>query len=65
MDKKEVQPTTEKSEQELMQDFFKEYQRLCDKRGFQIVVLPAFKSMTDTGTFNVILQTSIGKIAKD
>ena len=41
MDKKEVQPTTEKSEQELMQDFFKEYQRLCDKRGFQIAVSPA------------------------
>ena len=65
MDKKEVQPTTEKSEQELMQDFVTKYQALCEEYKLQIVVSPAFKSMADTGTFNVILQTSIGKIAKD
>ena len=58
------QPEKEKSEQEKMQDFVKEYQNLCEKYQLQIVVNPAFKAMADTGTFNVVLQTSIGKLPK-
>jgi len=54
-----------KSETEKVQDYYKKYQALCEEYKLQIVVSPAFKSMADTGTFNVILQTSIGKIAKD
>jgi len=51
-----------KSEQELMQDFVEKYQALCEEYQLQIVVNPAFKSMADTGTFNVVLQTSVGKM---
>jgi len=63
-DKKDVQPKKEKSEQELMQDFWNKYQALCEEYKFQIVVNPAFKAMADTGTFNVVLQTSVGKLPK-
>ena len=54
----------ELSEQELAQAFIKEYEELCKKHGFNIVVNPAFKAMADTGTFNVVLQTSIGRLPK-
>lgn len=54
-----------KTEQELAQAFIKDYQELCEKHGFQIVINPAFKAMTDTGTFNVVLQTSIGRLPKE
>ena len=53
------------TEQELAQEFVKAYSELCEKHGFQIVVTPAFKVMADTGTFNVVLQTSIGRIPKN
>ena len=56
---KDIKP---KTEQELAQKFMKEYGELCEKYGFQIVVNPAFKAMADTGTFNVVLQTSLGKL---
>lgn len=61
---KNAEPTKEKSGQENVQDFIKEYQALCEKYQLQIVVSPAFKAMADTGTFNVVLQTSIGKLPK-
>lgn len=53
-----------KTEQELAQEFIKSYSELCEKHGFQIVVQPAFKAMADTGTFNVILQTRVGRLPK-
>ena len=53
-----------KSEQELMQEFVNKYSALCEEYKLQIVVSPAFKSRDD-GTFSVVLQTSIGKIAKE
>jgi len=52
----------QKSEQEKMQDFVKEYQEVCEKHGFQIVVTPAWKVSQDTGTWSTVLQTSIGKL---
>ena len=61
MDNTKVKP---KTDQELAQEFMKEYGELCERHGFQIVVNPAFKAMADTGTFNVVLQTSIGKISE-
>jgi hypothetical protein len=66
MEGTKVQPKIErpKTEQELAQEFIKEYQALCEKHGFQIVVNPAFKAMADTGTFNVVLQTSVGRLAR-
>ena len=54
----------EKSEQERVQDFVKAYQNLCEEHGYNIVVVPAFKAMADTGTFNVVLQTSVGRLPK-
>lgn len=54
----------DKTEQELMQEFVKKYQALCDKYGFQIVVNPAFKARDD-GTFSVVLQTSVGKMPRE
>lgn len=54
-----------KTEQERVQDFVSEYQALCEKHGFQITVNPAFKAMADTGTFNVVLQTSVGRLPKE
>jgi hypothetical protein len=53
-----------KSEQELMQEFVQEYQRLCERFGLQIVVNPAFKARDD-GTFSVVLQTSAGRMPKE
>lgn len=52
-----------KSEQELAQDFVKEYSALCEKYGMQIVVNPAFRSRDD-GTWSVVLQSSVGKLPK-
>ena len=51
-----------KTEQELAQDFVKEYEALCQKHQMQIVVNPAYKSRDD-GTFSTVLQTSVGKIS--
>ena len=59
---KVVEDKKEKSEQERMQDFTKKYQALCEEYQFQLVVNPAFKAMADTGTFNIILQTGIGRL---
>tara|TARA_R110000868_G_scaffold25972_5_gene100626 strand:+ start:344 stop:538 length:195 start_codon:yes stop_codon:yes gene_type:complete len=56
--------TEEKSEQELVQDFINEYNELTQKHGLQIVVVPAWKARDD-GTFSLIQQNSIGKIAKN
>jgi hypothetical protein len=53
-----------KTEQQLAQDFFKEYQELCEKHGFQVIVNPAFKARDD-GTWSVVLQSSIGKLARN
>ena len=57
---KDVQP---KNEQELAQDFWKEYTDLCDKHQHQIVVTPAYKARDD-GTFSTVLQTSVGRLPK-
>jgi hypothetical protein len=63
MDKPKVEQP--KTEQELANDFFKEYQALCEKHNFQINVNPAFKSMADTGTFAVVLQVGVGRLSKN
>lgn len=58
-DKKLGQP---KTEQERIQDFVSEYQALCDKHGYNLVVTPAWKVSQDTGTWSTVLQTSVGKL---
>ena len=49
-----------KNEQELANDFIAEYQALCDKHGFNLVVTPAWKARDD-GTFSLVQQTSVGR----
>jgi hypothetical protein len=49
------------SEEDAAKKFVGEYQVLCKKHGFQLVVVPTFKPRDD-GTFSVVLQTSIGKL---
>lgn len=52
-----------KTEQQLAQEFVKEYTELCKKHQFQIVVTPAWKARDD-GTFSLIQQSSVGKLPK-
>lgn len=62
-DDQKVEDVKPKSESELAQDFVREYQVLCEKHQFQIVVSPAFKARDD-GTFSVVLQSSVGRLPK-
>ena len=45
------------------EDFAKEYQELCEKLGFRIVVSPNFLSRDD-GTFSVVLNYTVGALPK-
>lgn len=45
------------------EDFAKEYQDLCERLQFRIVVSPNFVARDD-GTFSVALQYTIGKLPK-
>ena len=51
----------ELTEQEQANNFLKGYEALCQKYGFNITVIPAFKARDD-GTWSLILQSSIGRI---
>jgi len=52
-----------KTDEQLLREFFKEYQALCEKHQAQIVVTPAFKARDD-GSWSVVLQSSVGKLPK-
>jgi len=43
------------------QEFAKEYQELCERMGFRIVVTPAYLARDD-GSWSTMLQHSIGKL---
>ena len=43
------------------EQFAKEYQALCDKMGFRIVVSPAWTS-TNHGSFEMVLQYTVGQL---
>lgn len=45
------------------EDFAKEYQALCEKMGFRIVVSPAWAN-TNHGSFEMVLQYSVGQLPK-
>jgi len=60
MDKPKVQP---KTDEQLAQDFIKDYTELCKKHQFQIVVTPAWKARDD-GTFSLVQQSAVGKLPK-
>jgi hypothetical protein len=53
----------DKTEQQRAEAFIKEYQELCEKHQFQLVISPAFKARDD-GTWSVVLQSSVGKLPK-
>jgi len=57
------QPKPVKTEQEMAQEFAKEYQVLCEKHGYRIVVTPAWVSRDD-GSYSTTLQHSVGKLPK-
>ena len=57
--------TIELSEEQKAKDFIGCYEALCKQHGYHIIVNPAFKAMADTGTFNVVLQSSVGKLPKE
>ena len=59
---KDVKP--KKTEQEKAQVFIEEYQELCEKHKFQLVITPAYKVSQDTGTWSTVLQTSVGRLPK-
>lgn len=63
MESTKIEPQKLKSDSENAKDFFKEYEQLCEKHGFRIVVNPAFIG-TNHGTFEVVLQTSVGLLPK-
>lgn len=56
-----VQP---KSEQQLAQNFVKDYEALCEKHQLRIVTTPAFRARDD-GTFSLILTNAVGKLPKE
>lgn len=49
-----------KTEQELMQEFLKKYQELCDEYKFRLVITPSWIARDD-GTWSTTLQTSVGR----
>lgn len=52
------------SEQDSVQAFAKEYQELCEKHGYRIVVSPAYIARDD-GSFSTILQHGVEKLPKN
>ena len=61
MSKDKVQSKEVKSEQELANEFVKEYDKLCKRCGFSIVTVPPFKSRDDN-TWSIVLQSSVGRL---
>ncbi len=45
------------------EEFAKEYQALCDRMGWRIVVSPAWVS-TNHGSFEMVQQYSVGKLPR-
>jgi thiamine monophosphate synthase len=54
--------SAQKKDQDLMQAFVDEYNELCKKHGYQIIVTPAWRMSQDTGDWRMVLQTQIGKM---
>lgn len=45
------------------EQFAKEYQELCEKLGYRIVVSPAYIARDD-GSFSTVLQYTVGELPK-
>jgi len=59
-----VEPKKEKQKTFTAEEFTKEYQTLCERSGFRIVVNPAWIPRDD-GSWSIVLQMSIRKLKKD
>ena len=46
------------------EEFAKEYQSLCDKMGYRIVVSPNYIARDD-GSFSTVLSYTVGKLPKE
>jgi len=57
---KAVEPKTEK---QLVDEFVKDYESICEKHQMRIVTTPVYKARDDN-TFSLVLQTSVGKLPK-
>lgn len=51
----------DKTEQDKVKEFIAEYERLCEKHGFNINVQPTFIARDDS-TFSVKLVSSVGRL---
>ena len=60
---KKVVEDKPKTEQQRVKEFLKEYQVLCERYGYNIVVNPAFRARDD-GTWSIVLQSSVGRLPK-
>ena len=56
-----MKPTKVEDEKYTADKFAKEYQSLCEKMGFRIVVNPAYIARDD-GSWSTVLQMSVGKL---
>ena len=65
MDTTKVGPKVEEAEvvKPTAEEFAREYQNLCEKMGYRIVVSPAYIARDD-GSFSTILQYTIGELLK-
>lgn len=52
-----------KTEAQLAQDFVRDYQTLCERHGFRIVVSPTWVA-TNHGSFEMVLQQTVGRLPK-
>ncbi len=53
-----------KTERQILQEFAKEYQALCEKYQCQIIITPAYRARDD-GTWSTVLQTSVGRLPRE
>jgi len=57
------QSESAKTEQELAQAFIKEYEALCEKHQFQVIVNPTLIARDD-GTWSIKLISQVGRLPK-
>lgn len=60
---KDIQPKIEEVREYTAQDFLTDYNALCLKRGFRVVVSPAYVARDD-GSSSTVLQYTVGKMPK-
>jgi len=54
----------EKIKEVTAEDFLKEYNKLVEKMGFQILAVPAYK-MRDDSTYSLVIQMQVAQLPKN